>query len=228
MNALIIETSTERSFVAIWKDGQVRWAKHLPVGYQQSKYLMPEIEAALQAGLLFPSELDCIGVGVGPGSYTGIRIGVAIAKGLAYAWKLPLIGFCSLQGFIPTQSHVSFAVLIDAKIGGVYLLTGIKGEREIHYTSDPSVCSLDQLGFFFKDIQVLVTPYSRLLKEKVDHVYKGNEWQWEERDPDPAHIGALIEIKYQKGEWSLDGDLEILYLRQTEAEREKKDQKRNL
>jgi tRNA A37 threonylcarbamoyladenosine modification protein TsaB len=57
-----------------------------------------------------------IAVGIGPGSYTGIRVGAALAKTLAYGWNIPLLGFCSLKAFEPLP------VLIDARMGGFYAL----------------------------------------------------------------------------------------------------------
>lgn len=220
MHALIIDTSTERGMLAIWRDGQVTYVKQLPFGYQQSKALIPELESALQQQAFHPSELDCIGIGIGPGSYTGIRVGAAVAKGLAYSWQIPLIGFSTLEGFVPEEKQVSFAAVIDAKIGGAYLLTGRKGAAEVHYTGDPSVYPLEELRERLKEASILVTPYARLLQEKCEALNL-NDWKWEEAPLNPFYIGVTLEKKYQKGEWALDRDVSLLYLRQTEAERER-------
>ncbi len=222
MRAWIIETSTERGLITFLEGEMIRFVKELPLGYNQSKSLMTELQQAYQSLNLLPSQFDCIGVGVGPGSYTGIRIGVAVAKTLAYAWQLPLIGFCSLEAFIPRNEEGAFAALIDAKIGGAYFLKGVATEGSIQYVSTPQVCPLDQLGFHLQDTKTLITPYTKTLKEKIDVWYPKACWQWIEASPSAKHMGLLIRAKYQQGEWSRQGHLKLLYLRETEAEREKK------
>lgn len=63
-----------------------------------------------------------VAVGRGPGSFTGIRAGAALATGLALGWGIPLYGFCSLTAFAPTIGE-PWAVLFDARTPGVYVLT---------------------------------------------------------------------------------------------------------
>lgn len=221
MLAWVIETSTERGLLALIEDGKVRFAKELPFGYNQSKHLMPELQQAYQTLQIDSKKLSCIGVGIGPGSYTGIRIGVAVAKTLAYAWQVPLVGFCSLEAFIPSEPNTAFAALIDAKIGGAYVLKGVTHKENVQYTSTPHVCPLEQLGSQLEDVQVLVTPYSKNLKNKMDQIYPTAAWTWSEVAPSAKHIGALVYAKYQRGEMSHNGHLELLYLRKTEAERQR-------
>jgi tRNA threonylcarbamoyl adenosine modification protein YeaZ len=218
MHALIIETSTERGLVAYVSGTQVLWSKELPFGYGQSKSLMPELSIWLQAANLPP--FDCIGVGIGPGSYTGIRIGVAAAKALAYAWKIPLIGICTLKAFIPQADHTAFAALIDAKIGGVYILKGHIEQGRVSYSSEPAVCSLEDVGVLIKDIPLLVTPYQSFLKAKMDQICPNAQWQ--EVSPSASNLSYAVQAAYTQQAWSLNGQLELLYLRKTQAELEKK------
>jgi tRNA threonylcarbamoyladenosine biosynthesis protein TsaB len=224
MPYLLIETSTERGVVALFEGTTLLIEKILPFGYNQSQHLMTELQACFSACQMQPKQLDYIGIGVGPGSYTGIRIGVAVAKGIAYACQIPLVGFSSLEGFIPNQA-ASFAALIDAKIGGAYVLVGKKEGKEVVYHSEPEVCPLEQLEERLKNISVLVTPSQKMIRPKIEKLYPNRQWEWEEREPDVLHLGSLVQQKYQKGEISLDGRMELLYLRKTEAEREK--EKRN-
>lgn len=220
MQSWIIETSTERGLIAFLENGHIVFTKELPVGYNQSKTLMSELHQANQQLNVAPAELSCIGVGVGPGSYTGIRIGVAVAKALAYAWQLPIIKFCTLEAFVP-EEDTPFAALIDAKIGGAYVLKGESKGKEIHYSIKPMVCPLDQLELLLKDVPLLITPYAKHIKARVDQLYPHAGWHWREMSPSARRIGHLIKERYEKREWSVNGQLELLYLRKTEAEREK-------
>lgn len=212
MRAWIIDTSTERGLIAFVENHRVYFAKELPFGYNQSKSLMPELQKACEMLQLTASQIDCIGVGVGPGSYTGIRIGVAVAKALSYAWYVPLIGFCSLEGFIPKED-ACFAAIIDAKIGGAYLLKGELVQGKVHYLSQPEVTPLDQLGEKLQNTPILVTPNCQILKGKVESLYPQAAWQWEETAPSAEHIRSIVRAKYEKGEGSFDGSVELLYLR---------------
>src|SRR5262249_52696695 len=136
MPLLIIETSTEQGCAAIVANGKVTFLAQIPTGLQNSTYLLPEIQRGLQLLDMDPQQLHSIAVGIGPGSYTGIRVGAIVAKTLSFALKKPLIGICSLKCFTPTLEGY-FAVLIDAKIGGVYVLKGLKKGSSIQYLDDP-------------------------------------------------------------------------------------------
>lgn len=220
MRSLLIETSTERGVIA-YADGQtILFEKELPFGLNQSKFLMPSLQEALQ--LFNYPQLDVIGVGIGPGSYTGIRIGVAVAQALAYSWKVPLVGISSLNGFVPTETQVSFAALIDARIGGVYLRKGWKNEQEIIYQSEPLVCSLEEIGPLLDDVTHLVTPVAKSLQSKLNPYDKESHWIWQESAPSVLTLLNQVQQLYDQGKQVIPPQqLTLLYLRETEAERMK-------
>lgn len=118
---LILETSTERGLVALAKEDSLLFCKELPFGMRNSNFLFPAIQKAFAETGLSAIDLDAIAVGVGPGFFTGMRVAVSTAKGLALARSLPLISLCSLAGFISSEEG-KFASVIDARVGGVYLL----------------------------------------------------------------------------------------------------------
>lgn len=116
------------------QDGVPLKIEKIPSGRDQSKYLLPTIDELLGKHAL--KELTYIAVGMGPGTFTGTRIGVVTAKTLAFAHNLPLIGFCSLKRYIPEQEG-PFIVTRDAKSKGYYAITGVKTGEQIHYTEEP-------------------------------------------------------------------------------------------
>ncbi len=220
MPSLLIESSTERGMVAIYDAMGILYCTHLPFGYENSKHLIPALEKGLQILNFKLEDLQYIAVGIGPGSYTGIRIGVTIAKTLAFAAKKPLVSICSLQTFIPSEDG-SFAVLFDAKIAGCYIITGTKEGAHITYDSAPDVCDLQALDQKLKGIKQIVAPNKARLKAKLDSLYPHAQWSWEERNPDPIYMGILAEQKFEEKDFTLDGIIQILYMRKTQAEIEK-------
>lgn len=124
MKTLLLETSSNRSCLLLAEDGIPLTYLPLAGGEELSKSLGQKIKE-----LLPPSfRPDLVLVGKGPGSYTGIRVGVSMAKALAFGWGVPLAGFCSLEAFLPPEIG-PFAVLFDARMGGIYCLKGIRAER---------------------------------------------------------------------------------------------------
>lgn len=211
----ILETSTERGVLALAKDQEILFSKELPVGYNQSKFLMPELAQIMQSIDRTTMPLNAISVGIGPGSYTGIRIGAAVAKALAYAWELPLIGFCTLEAFIPNEEG-DFAAIIDAKMSGAYVLKGRRDSAgQVRYNGSPFVCPLDQLRKELEGISLLVTPYAKNLKPKVDHLHAEASWEWQEVPPSISHMSALVIEKYERKEWHEGGQIPLLYLRES-------------
>lgn len=221
MHFLLIDTSTERGVIAYGNQNEIIFSKELPFGPSQSKYLLPYLSEALQAyGDL--SLLKGIGVGMGPGSYTGIRLGVSVAQGLAYSWKVPLIGVSSLEGFVPSQPLHKYAAVLDARIGGVYYQTTEIDREGIYHQSSPQVAPLEDMREALKDISHLVTPHAKSLQFKCNESYPDNDWIWEERAPSVPMLLQRIERAYVEGRVKTPPEhLDILYLRKTEAEREK-------
>ncbi len=221
MRLLLIDTSTERGIVAYTQDRQILFAKEFPFGLSQSKYLMP-ILAELQQSFVVP---EIIGVGIGPGSYTGIRLGVSAAQALAYSWQIPLVGVSSLNGFVPFESDVHFAALLDARIGGVYLRRGCSKSTGILYHCEPQIFSLEDVGEALQGVTHLVTPAAKSLQIKLSKHCSDRQWNWQERAPSVQALIQSVEENYSLGKQVFPPNrLDLLYLRETEAERVK-DQK---
>ncbi|HAB99269.1 MAG TPA: tRNA (adenosine(37)-N6)-threonylcarbamoyltransferase complex dimerization subunit type 1 TsaB [Parachlamydiales bacterium] len=163
MKALILETSTQKSFLLLAKEG-------IPV---KSKLLLggPELSRTLakEASMLLENEpVDFLLVGQGPGSYTGIRVGAALAKGLSFGWNIPLYGFCSLKAFAPNEDG-PFTVLVDAKMGGVYALSGKRRGDQID-TDLPRLIRLHELEPLLQNNQTIVSPTPTELMKRLPHL----------------------------------------------------------
>ena len=103
--------------------------RHQPVAAGASQLLLPWIEEMLQASKLAITDLDAIAIGIGPGAFTGVRLGVAAVQGLALAANLPVIPVASLDAIAmqlmssPSFQKVSpnqFVVAVDARMDEIY------------------------------------------------------------------------------------------------------------
>ncbi|WP_016988065.1 tRNA (adenosine(37)-N6)-threonylcarbamoyltransferase complex dimerization subunit type 1 TsaB [Flavobacterium sp. ACAM 123] len=120
---LNIETSTKNCSVTIAENGETIICKEIAEeGYSHAERLHVFIEASLkEAGIVY-KDLSAIAVSQGPGSYTGLRIGVSAAKGFCYALSIPLIAVDTLQ-ILAAQASVSDGLIIpmiDARRMEVY------------------------------------------------------------------------------------------------------------
>ena len=123
---LSIETSTSICSVAIHEQGELlALAEIKEPGAHAEKLLLLVDEVLEKAGLSF-GDLDAVAVSQGPGSYTGLRIGVSTAKGIAYALEIPLIGINTLQAMAASQQVATgdyVVAVLDARRKEVYTQT---------------------------------------------------------------------------------------------------------
>src|SRR5262245_30595979 len=102
---LIIETATQRGLVALCNDSQVLATEEFPVGLGESGRLEPALDVLFQKLRAAPRDLEYVAVGIGPGSYTGIRVGVSASKALSFALQIPLVGISTLRAFVPPLEY---------------------------------------------------------------------------------------------------------------------------
>ena len=156
---LNIETATRNCSVAISKDGETLVCLEMAEqGYSHAEKLHVFIEESLAQAQLVCKDLDAIAVSQGPGSYTGLRIGVSAAKGLAFALDIPLIAVDTLE-VLALQAKVSdgFIVpVIDARRMEVYSAifdSNVQKIRKIQaeIITEDSFSAFDQNVYFVGD-----------------------------------------------------------------------------
>lgn len=122
MRLLVLDTSTFVGTVAVVNDGELLAEWSASVRASHGETLLPQVARVLELSGLSLNDIELFGVGIGPGSFTGVRIGVATAKGLALAQRRPLVGITSLRTIargMPSGRGLSVPV-IDAHKGEVY------------------------------------------------------------------------------------------------------------
>ena len=122
MKILALETSAKAVSAAVTEEGRVLAAGFQDTGLTHSRTLMPIVEHILKNADLTMADMDAVAVAVGPGSFTGIRIGVSAAKGLAFAADKPAVGVSTLAAMARNAAFVDGLVVcaMDARRNQIY------------------------------------------------------------------------------------------------------------
>jgi len=120
MKLLAFETSTEACSVALWLDGAVHERFEL-APRRHAELALPWAQQLLAEAGVAKAQLDAIAVGRGPGAFTGVRLGVAIAQGIALALDRPVVPVSTLAALAWPATGDRILAAIDARMGEVYL-----------------------------------------------------------------------------------------------------------
>lgn len=123
MNILAIDTSSSVASVAVVSDGKVLSEYNVCNGKTHSQIIMPMISDALDKAVLKISDVDVFATSLGPGSFTGLRIGVATAKSFAQATGKKIIGISSMEGLcanVLADDCTLVCPIVDARRGNVF------------------------------------------------------------------------------------------------------------
>ena len=122
MLVLGMDTATRTASIGLVEENRIVGEFSLQVDRVHSKKLMPMVDQLLEAAGVEATQIEAIAVSAGPGSFTGLRIGMATAKGLAYALSVPLTGVSTLAGLcyncIPADALL--CPILDARMSEFY------------------------------------------------------------------------------------------------------------
>jgi tRNA threonylcarbamoyladenosine biosynthesis protein TsaB len=116
---LAIDTTTAQASYAL-TDGDATIVSTRSDVREHATFILEDIDKLLQQLNLKIGELDGIAFGMGPGSFTGLRVACMVAKGLAYPHKLPLLGVCSLTSMLDFHNQYPTLACLDARMQQVY------------------------------------------------------------------------------------------------------------
>jgi tRNA threonylcarbamoyladenosine biosynthesis protein TsaB len=215
MRVLAVETSTLAGGVAVLDDDHVLGEYLLDVRVTHSERLLVAVDRVLTDAGLRIEDVDGLAVARGPGSFTGLRIGLSTVKGLAFARALPIAAVPTLDAMaagIPF-AELSVVPVIEARKGEIYTSRyrwdGARMRREWEYlalTPADLGSRLDEPTILVGDgAASIVSPFARLAPVA-------------RRLPSPAVVGQLGLEQLARGETVAVADLLPFYLRPSEAE----------
>ena len=227
MRILAFETSAKAGSVALF-DGQTLVAEsYQNTGLTHSQTVMPMAEEILKSCGLAPRDVDAVAVAAGPGSFTGVRIGVAAAKGFAWGGEIPCYGVSTLEAMALQLGIQNGFVLpvMDARRAQVYNALFQAQDGVLERICPDRAISLEDLGKEIKNLSepvFLVGDGSILcyntLKETVPGLVLPPEHRMHQR---AAGVGLAALRMIAQGLPGDAGALEPNYLRLSQAERER-------
>ncbi|WP_199609079.1 tRNA (adenosine(37)-N6)-threonylcarbamoyltransferase complex dimerization subunit type 1 TsaB [Flocculibacter collagenilyticus] len=234
---LVIDAATEACSVAL-RIGENTFTRYEVCPQQHSQKLLPMVDSVLAEANVTLNELDVLGFGRGPGSFTGVRIGVSVAQGLAFGADLPVAGISNLHAMAqaaiarhPEEVADSAYIIsvIDARMGEVYIaiyqtqngLAQLKGEER--------VLKPEQAAEFIKqathvqagdapkqsDIKLVGVgsgwaPYGEILSQDI-HISTLSEVEF----PNAEYMLPIIEQEFANGNIVSAEDAQPVYVRDT-------------
>jgi tRNA threonylcarbamoyladenosine biosynthesis protein TsaB len=120
MKLLAFETATEACSVALWSDGAVR-ERFEVAPRRHAELALPWAEQLLAEAGVARAQLDAVAVGRGPGAFTGVRLAIALAQGIALALDRPVVPVSTLAALAMDATGERVLAAIDARMGEVYL-----------------------------------------------------------------------------------------------------------
>lgn len=139
MRVLALETSTEYCSVALWQDGAIVERSDLAV-QKHSEMLIAMLDALLRDAGFRIRDMDGIAFGMGPGSFTGVRIACGATQGLAFGASLPVAGVCTLHALAEASGKPRVIAALDARMGEIYHAAYEKRDGGWVALSEPCLC----------------------------------------------------------------------------------------
>lgn len=223
MKILSIDSSSVTASVAITENGVVLAENFINNGLTHSQTLMPMVEKTLAESGISINDIDLFAITNGPGSFTGVRIGIASVKGMADALNKKCLAVSTLEAIaepLKNENVIACAVM-DARCNQVYTATFQNGKR---LCEDKAVL-IDELGEELKQYDkkvVFIGDGSVLCYEKLNNIITECETADEKvRYIHAKSIGFISEERILKGEEPIGAEnLVPFYLRLPQAERE--------
>lgn len=216
---LSLETSSPICSIALHQDGVLLGQSELRLEKSHSSHLSILIEQLLENTGRTLHDLGAVALSDGPGSYTGLRIGAAAAKGLCYALDIPLLGVSTLQAlayqvasYTSQAENVLFCPMLDARRMEVYAALYTHDGQEV-LTPAPLVLEADTLAEQMTHHHLLffgngAAKFKPLLAEQPAARFLANV------EPSAVAVGALAQEAYQRQEFRDVAYYEPFYLKE--------------
>jgi tRNA threonylcarbamoyladenosine biosynthesis protein TsaB len=203
MNLLAIETSTEACSVALIH-GEELLARSEIAPRRHTELVLPMADALLAEAGIGRHALDVIAVGRGPGAFTGVRLGVSLAQGMALALDLPVVTISSLAALAleaPEEEDSAILAVIDARMGEIYVASYRRDDDGALIALDEErVCTADTLQLPDAAAWQVVgsgwATYGTILSQRLTGTLHSADGM---RYPQASHVAELAAREFRAG-----------------------------
>jgi tRNA threonylcarbamoyladenosine biosynthesis protein TsaB len=222
MKVLGLDTCTMTAGMGLVDEGEVLVEMKFDVKVTYSEVLMPAVDLVLRTVGLKLADVDGFAISIGPGSFTGLRIGLSTVKALCIASRKPLASVPSLDALASRSLFCRHQVapLLDAKKNQVYAAIYETGDGELRRQSDYMAANIEALAGKISRETLFVGPGAKLYhRELIDRLGKKAYFALGEQSaPSGASVARLGARKLASGQTEEISELEPLYIRKSEAE----------
>lgn len=217
MKILAFDTSGQSFSAALMEDDRLICQETFTVKETHARHIMPVLDRILVSAEGDVTVVDRVAVTIGPGSFTGIRIGLGVAKGIAFALGVPVVGVSTLDALVwPFRdSACPIYALMDARRGEVYFSKYVFSNGEIAQKTPERVCSPEKAVAYAEEealfcgsgAAVYGAQIESLIKRKISLLNPGSV----------INASDIARIALKSG-FSSASEINPVYLRRSEAE----------
>ncbi|MBN2479424.1 MAG: tRNA (adenosine(37)-N6)-threonylcarbamoyltransferase complex dimerization subunit type 1 TsaB [Parachlamydiales bacterium] len=203
MKSLIIDTTLDKSYIIFSEESELLAFKTIEGSKNLSSSLLPALEELLKQTDTDLSNLKYIATSIGPGSYTGIRVGASICKTISYTKNIPLIGYISMLAYAP-QDVENFKVLFDAKSENVFVYE--------NGFEKPKLIEIDDfLNQTHTNNTIILSPQESLIERLNEK--KENSLKFQKISFDPKNLLKQTNFLFDNKKFENGNNLRLLYLK---------------
>jgi tRNA threonylcarbamoyladenosine biosynthesis protein TsaB len=183
MKSLFIDTASNKRIVTVLKDNKIVKENIEDNGLDLSSKMVPLLASTMESANMLPKEIDDIFVVVGPGSFTGIRIGVTIAKTYAWSLKKKIIPLSELETYASGNYELSFNNITKSDENKCYIIPYINARRDYIYG-----------GIYTKDLDIYMSDTHILVEDLLDRIPSHSNVVFVSFDEEPINMDRLKEL----------------------------------
>ena len=228
MIILAFDSTAKAASVAVCDEEKTLGSCNIDNGLTHSELLLPMAEGLMKNLKLSFDDVDVFACTTGPGSFTGVRIGAALVKGLALAKNLPCVGVSTLEALAENLSPTDGVIVpvMDARRGQVYTAIFSSSENEIKRLTEDLAISVGELAQMLNEysdrpIYLVGDGYDTAYKKLTELGVGLSKTPRLLINENAASCAAVAKRMYERGEYTTDTRLSPTYLRMPQAERER-------
>ena len=211
---LAVDTSNEWMGLAVYDGEQVVGERAWKSGQHHTVELAPAIQELMASKNLKMENITAVGVAIGPGSFTSLRVGLALAKGIAFARNIPLIGIPTLDILARAQPESTLPLAVAIQAGrGRYALGWYKNVEGVWQAEGPArVVPAQAINDEVASLSLVCGEFTDEVRQKINENKNAQLTSPDDSQRKPAMLAKLAWARFQHGDVDDAASLAPIYL----------------